>query len=469
MTPMSPLSTFRDDPLRVLRAVRFASRLLFSLDMDLVAAARSPSVLWALRTKVSKERVNKEAEGMLLHVSARPAVAAVLLLSLELLDPLLGLSSYLTPSSQPSEDDQPVMIETVSGYRLQAHCHRLASPWFEPSQRHLTYDQPIAAAEVDVTIVDGTAEPPSFQLVSSSSKWQRVGVEALCWLRAIRANNISFPFGAIHRQQDSITIFVEELMQPFSSPDSRPVFWAALLLAAGQMPLFDRKGKIVPIASTVLKEQLKIDNGTAKATQQLLDGVYGLLDIIDLLPDDGEGIVVPLDPLADWLRLVVKERWLEALQLSAAFLLALSVLYPVGENVSSAGDSMEVDDVAAVAETIGPISQPLKEEDHSHQPLQLDLSTLLRPAVFGPVQMTILRRLQRVVTSIEAHGLHNAWEIKPLVDGSQLIQRLSLPKGPIVGRIIEEQIKWQLRHSGSRDVDVMLVHLAAWLQQQQQT
>lgn len=64
-TPMEPLQTFMDDPLRVLRLVRFASRLQFSLDADTRKAMAHPRVLDALKLKISRERVGVEVEKML--------------------------------------------------------------------------------------------------------------------------------------------------------------------------------------------------------------------------------------------------------------------------------------------------------------------------------------------------------------------------------------------------------------------
>lgn len=43
-TPLQPLTTFQDDPLRVLRAIRFAARLGFSLVPELEEAIKHPSV-----------------------------------------------------------------------------------------------------------------------------------------------------------------------------------------------------------------------------------------------------------------------------------------------------------------------------------------------------------------------------------------------------------------------------------------
>lgn len=64
-TPLPPVQTFLDDPLRVLRSVRFAARFGFAMDEELVAAARLEEVRSALAMKVSKERIGKEVEQML--------------------------------------------------------------------------------------------------------------------------------------------------------------------------------------------------------------------------------------------------------------------------------------------------------------------------------------------------------------------------------------------------------------------
>ena len=57
VTPLSPSDTFRDDPLRVLRAVRFSVRFGIALHPEVGRAAREGEVRDSLRRKVSRERV----------------------------------------------------------------------------------------------------------------------------------------------------------------------------------------------------------------------------------------------------------------------------------------------------------------------------------------------------------------------------------------------------------------------------
>ncbi|KAF4442150.1 CCA tRNA nucleotidyltransferase mitochondrial [Fusarium acutatum] len=64
-TPLEPFKTFMDDPLRVLRLVRFASRLQFTIDASTRRFMADPKVLEALRAKISRERVGVELEKML--------------------------------------------------------------------------------------------------------------------------------------------------------------------------------------------------------------------------------------------------------------------------------------------------------------------------------------------------------------------------------------------------------------------
>jgi len=85
-TPADPMQTFSDDPLRMLRAIRFAAQLGFVLAPELLPAMRRLKDRLASPV-VSAERVADELRKML--VSERPAVALELLDQAALLDAIL--------------------------------------------------------------------------------------------------------------------------------------------------------------------------------------------------------------------------------------------------------------------------------------------------------------------------------------------------------------------------------------------
>ena len=83
-TPMDPTATFTDDPLRILRCVRFGSRFGYAIHPDILAALAVPAspLHAALASKVSRERVGIEVDKML---SGRdPRYALQLLAQLQL-------------------------------------------------------------------------------------------------------------------------------------------------------------------------------------------------------------------------------------------------------------------------------------------------------------------------------------------------------------------------------------------------
>ena len=90
-TPLPPLKTFLDDPLRVLRGLRFASRLGFEIEASAWEAMDNEMVKSALSQKVSKERVGKEVLGAykILKNGAEPLRMMELAHKLGLLAPLL--------------------------------------------------------------------------------------------------------------------------------------------------------------------------------------------------------------------------------------------------------------------------------------------------------------------------------------------------------------------------------------------
>ncbi|KAJ5250034.1 hypothetical protein N7489_000444 [Penicillium chrysogenum] len=72
--PMEPYQTFKDDPLRVLRLIRFASRLGYQIEAETEAAMQIEDIREALKLKISKERVGTEVEKMLRGPDPRGAL-----------------------------------------------------------------------------------------------------------------------------------------------------------------------------------------------------------------------------------------------------------------------------------------------------------------------------------------------------------------------------------------------------------
>ncbi|KAL1969757.1 hypothetical protein VTN77DRAFT_8310 [Rasamsonia byssochlamydoides] len=73
-TPLEPYQTFKDDPLRVLRLIRFASRLGYHIVEDAQDAMQNEDIKHALRLKISKERICIEVEKMLRGPDPRVAL-----------------------------------------------------------------------------------------------------------------------------------------------------------------------------------------------------------------------------------------------------------------------------------------------------------------------------------------------------------------------------------------------------------
>ena len=138
-TPIMPLATLLEDPLRVLRAIRFAAQLSFSMDPALKKAAMNQRVRVALQSKVSKDRMGNEIDSVF---QTRDPTRGVQLL----------LETNLMSSIFPLDDRESFKLEASpfaiykAGFRLLSRTQALVSrifvpgaQWDESRRRYLWY------------------------------------------------------------------------------------------------------------------------------------------------------------------------------------------------------------------------------------------------------------------------------------------------------------------------------------------
>ena len=65
VTPLNPMKTMMDDPLRILRAMRFSVTRGFEVSTDIMEAMKQPDILDKLKTTVSQERIREEVTKMM--------------------------------------------------------------------------------------------------------------------------------------------------------------------------------------------------------------------------------------------------------------------------------------------------------------------------------------------------------------------------------------------------------------------
>ncbi|KAJ1835240.1 CCA tRNA nucleotidyltransferase, mitochondrial [Coemansia sp. RSA 2706] len=112
-TPMEPAQTFADDPLRVLRVLRFASRFGYEIEARTAAALALPEIRDALAAKISRERVGVEVDKM--AAGARPLMSIELVRRFGLYDTVFAPPAQLgRDGTDAGEPDEPAAEPDVT-------------------------------------------------------------------------------------------------------------------------------------------------------------------------------------------------------------------------------------------------------------------------------------------------------------------------------------------------------------------
>ncbi|KAA0031671.1 putative CCA tRNA nucleotidyltransferase 2 [Cucumis melo var. makuwa] len=322
VTPLPAKATFMDDPLRVLRAIRFCARFEFTLDEELKEAAACEEVKAALAAKISRERIGVEID---LMIAGNQPVKAMSYIS--------DLTLFWTVFTLPS-NTEPEISEV---------CNRLC-----------------------IACLDAT--------------WNLI---------------------------QHINCFT------FSDEQKRLSLYASLFLPFRKFTFKDKKSKKIPVVNYIFRDSLKRKVSDAETVVNVHQTLEKFLSLIPLLVSKEE-----IQPNGfDW--------------------------------------GVECADVPATSR-IRVLTGLLLREIKDFWPVALLMATLLYPANVDYAQDLLNQNFELekrkelfdvIYNETVKLGLENVWEMKPLVNGKEIMNILQLKAGgPLVREWQQKILAWQLAH-----------------------
>ncbi|OMO88926.1 hypothetical protein CCACVL1_08108 [Corchorus capsularis] len=322
VTPLRPKDTFLDDPLRVLRAIRFGARFDFILDEELKKAAARDDVKKALEDKISRERIGTEID---LMISGNQPVKAI--------DYICDLTLFWVVFNLPPNVEPAIPEE----------CYRLSAAYLDATWRLI-------------------------QLIQGCS---------------------------------------------FDDEQGRLALYSALFLPLRNATYKDRKAKKIPAVNYIFRDSLKRKASDADTVINIHKSLEKFLSLIPSLLSNDDKQVNQIDwgsevvdvPATSKLRVLtglllkeIKDFWRVALLMS-------TLLYPT--------------DIDCTRDII-------------NRHFQLDK----RKDLFVSIENAIIKL-----------GLEKVWDLKPLVNGKDIMNILQLKVGgPLVSEWQQKALVWQLAH-----------------------
>lgn len=432
-TPLHPLTTLLDDPLRVLRSIRFAARLRFTMDEELVKAAQMSSVADALSQKVSRERVGGELDLMLR--SPDPVGAIRLLINLKQVQCVFPVAKYykeiivqqLKRKDVPTEQmDRAIAHAMGNVFRAgllllsTAHDHLADCLWSPPVW---CINQKRVYGATEVRLID---DEDGRRLLWYASflkpmydEFKRVTQNADGTV-AIMSNNSRR--SSLKHRSIVMKILVDELKRPIRDAESIE----RIIKTADEFTQLMESGMDVS-ATMILLSDVSVsytsDDEACVGGGRLVCTMNGRR--IDSNSED--------DPV-----------WIHAMEFRLS---CAKVLLHIG-SLWRASLFLSISEELARAEqqTNGGIEYTI-EGDILHETQE-------------ERRQGIMERFDTFAAALQQIGLIGIWDEKPIADGNTIMKHIlpGLPKGPMFRNVMDEQWNWMIQHPGA-DIDALTKHL----------
>jgi tRNA nucleotidyltransferase (CCA-adding enzyme) len=379
VTPVDAHETFHDDPLRVLRAIRFCVRLDFVLDDNLKEAAMSKRVHHSLHVKVSRERVGKELEGMLSGKGARPRYALEMIADLH-----LAGSVFCFPGSFPGDHD------FLDGGPVTGHI--IGVPYH------------------------GCLGKDGAEAVELAAQHRKMGWDESRVLLAVLPQLLE----CYRTMRETITRERNASTLP-STVDERLLYLSVFIMPFHNLSFPDAKGRESPVTAHMIKESLKFATRDIQGVSTILNQVDEIAAILSEIriqlasrhscSKTPMRLTPPCRLRTGLLLRSLKHHWVTCLLASAAW------------------EIRSIQRANGMTSAINTIT------------------SLLEPS------------LAFYKTVVEDLALDECWQIRPHLNGKEIISELQLPRGPTVGIYIEDQLQWMLLNpNGTREECITHLH-----------
>jgi len=406
-TPLPALTTLLDDPLRVLRSVRFAARLRFTMDDDLRNAAQNEKVRVALAQKVARERIGSEVDLMLR--SQDPVGAMRLLINLKLVGTVFPVDG--TGENVHEEDSERIfgtgldLLSTTHNHLCDCKANRPF--WCDTKQT------------TPSTTYFGVNE---IVLIEDDEARRRLWYAAFLKPLKDHVQDMDKPDKAkVGRRQGKkakrsaiMKLMVDELKRPLRDADAVEV----IMKAADDFTNLLDAGCDLSSTACILGEVRVIYHGDDDATGEIT--CHMGKRVVNSNTED--------DPL-----------WLHAMEHR---LLVSKVLGRVGSLWRAA--------------LILSLSEQLLALEHD------ELSYTIEGDVFEEAHVEehegIIQKYDAFAATMLQLGLIGIWSQEPLIDGREITTDGVLPntpRGPIFREIMEEQASWMTTHPGGRKMNLI--------------
>ncbi|KAG0275334.1 CCA tRNA nucleotidyltransferase, mitochondrial [Linnemannia exigua] len=262
-TPLEAYETFWQDPLRVMRCIRFASRFQFTIAEDAKKAILDSRIKQALRTKISKERIGSELDKMIDDGAGR-STAIRLLQELDLYDVVFSPPEINTVAKGTSAVEGSI-CDIQDAFKL---------VWI---MEWILKIHPTLAGEDE----DGTIYQPERDVGQESLLRQTQGVPMTSHLLPVVTSE---PLPHIPHILTHEEPFPERLAK-------RNMLLSAMLYPYREMTAQVNK-KIIPAGSWILRYGLKGRNVDIEITTKLMESIKAVQETVasisDGIPEDQE-------------------------------------------------------------------------------------------------------------------------------------------------------------------------------------